>query len=144
MAAERPLGAFAVLGAASAVEGVAGVAALVGCVVLSSFGAAALLGLRAAVPRVAVRLVVALGALLAGVAAGVDSAGAVATGVAATAGELEEISFEAAAVFLLLAVAGLVALPALRLVALAVAAVLEAEVLGAEAGADEALVAVAS
>ena len=47
----------------------------------------------------------------------------------------EEISLDAAAVFLLLVATVLVVLPALRLEALAAAVVLEAEVLGAEAGA---------
>ena len=106
----------------------AGLTALAVCAAASSPWAAALLGLR--VPRVVERPVVALAVLLAaGVAVGAASA------VAATLGVAVEISLEPAAVFLLLVAAVLVVLPALRLEALAAAGVLEAEVLGAEAGA---------
>ena len=87
------------------------------------------LGLRAPVPRDVERPVVVLAVLLAvGVAAVAVSGVAAALGVAAASDVSEEISLDAAAVFLLLVVAVLVVLSALRLEALA------AEVLGEAAG----------
>ena len=140
-APERPLGAFGVLGAevCCVASAVAGLSALAVCAVLS-LGASAVLGLRAAVPREVERLEAVFAVLLAVAdAEGADAAVSAASGVATASGALAEISLEAAAVFLLLAVAGLVVLPALRLDALA-AVVFEAEALGVEAGAFVAVV----
>ena len=140
-APERPLGAFVVLGAEACcvASAVAGLSALAVCAVLS-LGASAVLGLRAAVPREVERLEAVFAVLLAVAdAEGADVAASAASGVATASGALEEISLEAAAVFLLLEVAGLVVLPALRLDALA-AVVFEAEALGVEAGAFVAVV----
>ena len=140
-APERPLGALGVLGAevCCVASAVAGLSALAVCAVLS-LGASAVLGLRAAVPREVERLEAVFAVLLAVAdAEGADVAVSAASGVATASGALAEISLEAAAVFLLLAVAGLVVLPALRLDALA-AVVFEAEALGVEAGAFVAVV----
>ena len=141
-APERPLGAFVVLGAEACcvASAVAGLSALAVCAVLS-LGASAVLGLRAAVPREVERLEAVFAVLLAVAdAEGADVAVSAASGVATASCALAEISLEAAAVFLLLAVAGLVVLPALRLDALAAAVVFEAEALGVEAGAFAAVV----
>ena len=140
-APERPLGALGVLGAevCCVASAVAGLSALAVCAVLS-LGASAVLGLRAAVPREVERLEAVFAVLMAVAdAEGADAAVSAALGVATASGALAEISLEAAAVFLLLAVAGLVVLPALRLDALA-AVVFEAEALGVEAGAFVAVV----
>ena len=140
-APERPLGALGVVGAEGCcvASAVAGLSALAVCAVLS-LGASAVLGLRAAVPREVERLEAVFAVLLAVAdAEGADAAVSAASGVATASGALAEISLEAAAVFLLLAVAGLVVLPALRLDALA-AVVFEAEALGVEAGAFVAVV----
>ena len=135
-APERAFAGFSVLGAeAVCVASSAAVLLVLADCAAPTSALAVALGLRAPVPRDVERPVVVLAVLLAvGVAVVAVSAVAAAPGAAAASDVAEEISLDAAAVFLLLVAAVLVVLPALRLEALAAAVVLEAEVLDAGAG----------
>ena len=134
-APERAFAGFSVLGAEACVVSPAAVLPVLADCAVPSSALAVALGLRAPVPRDVERPVVVLAELLAvGVAAVAVSAVAAAPGAAAASDVAEEISLDAAAVFLLLVATVLVVLPALRLEALAAAVVLEAEVLGEAAG----------